>query len=246
MWTDSPGTRRRFLDQLIIALHPAHAQHLSRYEEALAERNRLLKDGNLDARWLASLENILAAEGMAVASGRRELILELNDHLQNTKNDAFPSPELSLLGIESWLDEGPALLAEDRLREELAKNRALDTAAGMTTLGPPPLGSGRLPPRQIHARRPLLHRRAKSPSRKLDSRPRRLIKAARNQPPILLLDEAAAHLDPERRKALFLALLEGGGQAFLTGTESALFNGLPGAFSCYEIGAGKAVEKAPA
>lgn len=244
LWTDSPGARRRFLDQLVTALHPPHASHLSRYEEALAERNRLLKDGALDARWLASLEHILAAEGMAVASSRRELVNSLNAQLQNSKSDAFPSPELSLLGIESWLDEGPALLAEDRLREELAKNRALDTAAGMTTLGPHRSDLAAYHPAKSMPAALCSTGEQKALLVSLILAHAALIKEARNQPPILLLDEAAAHLDPDRRKALFSALLEGGGQAFLTGTEAALFRGLPQAFSCYEIGAGKAVETA--
>jgi DNA replication and repair protein RecF len=45
--------------------------------------------------------------------------------------------------------------------------------------------------------------------------------------PLLLLDEAAAHLDPDRRRALFGRLLALGGQAWLTGTEMPLFDGLP-------------------
>ena len=47
-------------------------------------------------------------------------------------------------------------------------------------------------------------------------------------PPILLLDEVAAHLDATRRAALFAALDALGAQAWLTGTEPALFAGLAG------------------
>ena len=41
--------------------------------------------------------------------------------------------------------------------------------------------------------------------------------------PLILLDEAAAHLDRDRRAALFDELIELGGQAWLTGTEEFLF-----------------------
>ena len=44
--------------------------------------------------------------------------------------------------------------------------------------------------------------------------------------PILLLDEIAAHLDAGRRAALFSILEELGCQAFMTGTEPALFSSL--------------------
>ena len=47
----------------------------------------------------------------------------------------------------------------------------------------------------------------------------------RGSPPILLLDEVAAHLDPGRRAALF-GRLEGRGQVWMTATESALFDGI--------------------
>jgi len=42
-------------------------------------------------------------------------------------------------------------------------------------------------------------------------------------PALILIDEAAAHLDAERRAALFTELLAGAGQAWLTGTDAALF-----------------------
>ena len=47
----------------------------------------------------------------------------------------------------------------------------------------------------------------------------RLMAAERGQPPLLLLDEVAAHLDAERRTALFGEILDLGAQAWLTGTD---------------------------
>ena len=51
----------------------------------------------------------------------------------------------------------------------------------------------------------------------------RLMAAERGRPPLLLLDEIAAHLDDCRRRALFKTLLEIGVQAWLTGTDRSLF-----------------------
>ena len=45
----------------------------------------------------------------------------------------------------------------------------------------------------------------------------------RGAPPLLLLDEATAHLDERRRGELFERLVALGAQAWLTGTEAALF-----------------------
>jgi DNA replication and repair protein RecF len=51
------------------------------------------------------------------------------------------------------------------------------------------------------------------------------VAARRGEPPILLLDEVAAHLDPKRRAALF-ARLEDRGQIWMTATEPPLFDGI--------------------
>ena len=51
-----------------------------------------------------------------------------------------------------------------------------------------------------------------------------LIADRTGRPPLLLLDEVAAHLDPLRRAALFDHLRATGGQVWMTGTEPALFS----------------------
>jgi DNA replication and repair protein RecF len=50
-----------------------------------------------------------------------------------------------------------------------------------------------------------------------------LVTQIRGTPPILLLDEVAAHLDPDRRAALFERLADTGSQVWMTGTEEQLF-----------------------
>ena len=52
---------------------------------------------------------------------------------------------------------------------------------------------------------------------------------SRGEPPLLLLDEVAAHLDATRRAALFDELAGLDSQAWLTGTDAALFAPLRGA-----------------
>ena len=46
---------------------------------------------------------------------------------------------------------------------------------------------------------------------------------------------AAAHLDPDRRSALFSKLDSLGGQVFMTGTDEALFEALPANAEVFEI-----------
>nr|MDQ3075411.1 DNA replication and repair protein RecF [Pseudomonadota bacterium] len=64
-----------------------------------------------------------------------------------------------------------------------------------------------------------------------------LVAARRGAPPILLLDEVAAHLDPARRAALF-ARLEGRGQVWMTATEADLFADIGGRASRFHVAGG--------
>ena len=52
----------------------------------------------------------------------------------------------------------------------------------------------------------------------------RLQRQKRGAAPLLLLDEVAAHLDANRRAALFAEILDIGAQAWVTGTDANLFS----------------------
>src|SRR3546814_7867609 len=71
-----PIYRRRFLDRLVLALDPRHAQHGNRYEAALRARGKLLADpAGADSHWLASLEVQLAEHGAAIGTAPyREIV----------------------------------------------------------------------------------------------------------------------------------------------------------------------------
>ena len=245
LWADSPSSRRRFLDRLTSALDPAHATRLNRYDEALSERNRLLKDGRTDDKWLSSIEHVLATEGMAVAAARRELVQNLQSYIASTPSD-FPQPQLTIDGIENWLDDGPALLMEDKLREELAKARRFDGATGITSLGP-----HRSDLQASHPEKNMPAALCSTGEQKallvsLVLAHAGLIRKARGHAPVLLLDEIAAHLDEKRRESLYNTLFSLQCQVWLSGADSALFNTLSGRILCYEIGAGFVRETAPA
>ncbi len=116
-----------------------------------------------------------------------------------------------------------ALEAEDRLAEALAAGRRADAEAGTTALGPH--RSDLLVRDRVTGR---LAREASTGQQKacliaVVLAEARVRAVAGEQQPILLLDEVAAHLDPERRSALFAELTALGAQAWLTGTEAAVF-----------------------
>ncbi|HTT79618.1 MAG TPA: DNA replication/repair protein RecF [Stellaceae bacterium] len=229
LFVEGPGERRRLMDRLVLGLDPAHAARVARYEQALRERARLLRDRIDDAAWLGALEEIMAAEGIAVAAARQDAIEQL-DRVCRDAGGAFPRARLRLSGaVEGWLRDMPALAAEERLRAALRDGRAADALAGGAAVGP-----HRADLAVVHADKGIAAELASTGEQKALLIAILLAQAAlqrsvRGDPPLLLLDEVAAHLDRVRRTVLFAILAGLDGQAWITGTDARLFAPLAGA-----------------
>jgi DNA replication and repair protein RecF len=223
LFLEGPGGRRRFLDRLVLGLDPAHASRVTAYEQALRERSHLLRDGPADLAWLAALEAVMAEQGIAVAAGRRETVQRL-DRACAEAEGPFPRARLTLVGtVEGWLEEMPALAAEARLAAALAANRQGDGQAGGAAVGP-----HRSDLAVSLAEKGIAAEFASTGEQKalliaILLGHAALQQAMRGEPPLLLLDEIAAHLDASRRAALFEALVRLDSQTWLTGTDAALF-----------------------
>jgi DNA replication and repair protein RecF len=223
LFIEGPSARRRFLDRLVLGLDPAHAARVSGYEQAMRERSRLLRDGPNDPVWLGAIEETMAAQGVAVGAARRDAVERLDDACAAAEGP-FPRARLNLTGtVEAWLDELPALAAEDRFKEALKESRAADAVAGGATVGP-----HRSDLAVTHAERGISAEDMSTGEQKallisIVLAHARLQRQMRGEPPLLLLDEVAAHLDAARREALFASLLALESQVWLTGTETALF-----------------------
>ena len=223
IFNDSPGTRRRFLDRLVIAFDAAHIGRTNRYEKMLRERNTLLAEGGGDAAWFAAIEASLAEAAVAVTAARQALIADLNAEA-GAGWHGFPGVRLVLEGaVDGWLGEMSALDAEDKfIAVAAAQRQAGDitlpgphvsdlTAYHAATVTPAYLAStGQQKALLIGV--VLAHARMQA---------RRL-----NRPPVLLLDDVVAHLDTDRRRALFEAVTIVGGQSWFSGTDKADFEGL--------------------
>jgi DNA replication and repair protein RecF len=223
LFTGTAGDRRRFLDRLVLALEPGHAHHSSRYEAAMRARNKLLAEpGTADAAWLDALEAQMAEHGTAIAGARTRTVEALRQHLSTAPDDAFARPTLALGGWEGG-----------ELQAQLHSGRNRDSAAGRTLAGP-------------HRQDLLVRHSAKDIEAAQCSTGEQkalllslvlahadLVAELRGAPPLLLLDEVAAHLDPKRRGALFERLSERG-QVWMTATEAALFEGI-GAASRFQV-----------
>ena len=229
LFAEGAGARRRFVDRLALGLDPRHAQRVASHEHALRERARLLLEGVADPGWLDALEATMASEGVAIAATRKAVIARLASGAAAADDDGFPVPALAMSGeLADWLEAMPALEAEERLAAALAASRRRDVAAG---------GAGAGPQRDDLA---VAHRAKGMPARLCSTGEQkallvaivlayaRLVAAERGQAPLVLLDEIAAHLDAQRRAALFRAIGRIGCQAWMTGTDEMLFAALSG------------------
>ena len=236
LFTEGAAGRRNFLDRLVMALEPAHARNCARYEAARRERNRLLADGyRADKDWLEGLDVQLAQFGSAVAEARDRMVSALNEKLEQSDSQIFATPILQIADDK--------LHTEQQLHQMLQQNRSADRAAGRTLRGP------------HRADLTVFHAAKQQPAEKCSTGEQKallfsiilahadLIADRRQSRPILLLDEVAAHLDPQRRAALFDKLAERGGQVWLTGTEPALFKDIPDSASHFEVSNGAIKER---
>ena len=226
LFTDSAGGRRRFLDRLTLALEPGHATRSARYEAAMRARNKLLAEERWDVDWLDALETQMEAHGVAVSEARQRTVEALTDAGSALEGDDFPR---SRLAIEN---PSPA-----ELKSRLKANRNADAAARRTTQGP---NTEDL--KVIHADKDSPASQGSTGEQKalllgLVLAHAELVAEKRGAPPILLLDEVAAHLDPARRAALF-DRLEGRGQVWMTATEAALFDSIVGQVTRFHVEAG--------
>lgn len=227
LFSDAASARRRFLDRLVLALVPGHAGHATRYEAAMRARTRLLTaDTPADPAWLSALEAQMAEHGEALAEARAGAVAALEAVLAGGADPAFPRPSILLSDAD-----------QQGLAQRLRVARAADRAAGRATVGP-----HRQDLLVTHAEKDMPAAQASTGEQKallvsILLAHAALVSERTGRVPLLLLDEAVAHLDPDRRRALFARLAALGGQAWLTGTDAALFEGLEAARFRVEDGA---------
>ena len=233
LFTEGPSGRRRFLDRLVFGFDPAHAGRLKSFERSLRDRSRLLQNKliqgkTVDLAWLNVLEETIVEKGVAIAAGRIALINRLNPACAMGVGP-FPSAFLALDGVlDSWLRMMPAVEVEDRYRLALLGSRDVDQADRIATIGP------------HRSDLMVMHIRKNAPAGQCSTGEQkallisivlanaRLQSLEKGAVPILLLDEIAAHLDEERRTALYSEILALGAQAWMTGTDPSLFAPLLG------------------
>ncbi|MXQ08198.1 DNA replication/repair protein RecF [Alphaproteobacteria bacterium GH1-50] len=220
LWIEGAEGRRRFLDRLTMSFAPDHAQSVLTYEKAMRERNRLLKDMVRDAHWYHALERTMGEAGAAITAARRAALTRLAE-AQEGAETAFPAAELSLTHPEGDLPE-----ESDALTAALADGRGTDLRAGRTLTGP-----HRVDLSAVYTAKGVPAGQCSTGEQKallvsLILTNARALAEDTGAPPLILLDEVAAHLDAGRRAALYDEICALGAQAWMTGTGPELFEDL--------------------
>lgn len=239
-----PEERRRYLNLFISQANPAYARALIEYQQALTQRNALLKQLNErggDRTQLDYWDELLASRGALLITTRADVIQELEVTAKRIHERLTGSGEVLRLVYQPSYDPLPtpqgqfALplqvqahrngFTQEKVRqgfiEKLAEVRAEEIARGVTTVGPHRdemrVLSNAIDLGDYGSRGQI---RTALLSLKLSEVD--WLKQKTNQWPVLLLDETLAELDTFRRGYL-LEYLESAEQVLLTTTDMNLF-----------------------
>lgn len=220
IFIESASERRAFFDHLIASFDPSHIGRISRLNKLLSERGGVLKT-NADTKWLDALDKQIAATAIAVGAGRIRYASEINYF--------FESGAVSVDGmVERLILENTAASAENLYFEYLQQNRTLvgdkmvidgahksDFGVFNKLLNLPAAITSTGQQKSILIDLILAHTK--------------LIHIKTGQNPLILLDEAAAHLDDNARRKLFSDLNESAAQVWATGLDENVFLDIPDA-----------------
>jgi DNA replication and repair protein RecF len=204
-----PAERRRYLDDLLVALHPRHDALRADVERVLRQRNALLKQCAGGSRFDESARTTLdvwdaklAESGEALARARVELVAQLEPALQSAYASVAPQAgtDVSARYDASWLGQG--------LAAALAAARPDELRRGVTLVGPHrddlDVQLSALPAR-THASQG----EQRSLALALRLAGHAVVTASTGTPPVLLLDDVFSELDPGRSDALLAHLPAG-------------------------------------
>jgi DNA replication and repair protein RecF len=214
-----PTERRRWLDRLAFNHEPTHLTDLRRYEQALANRNALLRQhkvAQVDTGVLDAYDQVLAASGIQLILRRQRILQRFAPILR----DAFARIAAPGLTADACYQPRNDIADEAQLLKLLQDHRSRDLARGHTTRGPHRDDVDL----RIADRTAALHAsqgQCRALVLALKIAEIRSLEADFGEPPVLLMDDISSELDAARNRALMGYLEELGGQVFLTTTDAA-------------------------
>jgi DNA replication and repair protein RecF len=204
-----PASRRRYLDDLLVARRPRFAAVCADYDRVLKQRNALLRTAQLarragsgaDLSTLDVWDTHLVQHGGELLAGRLELAAALAPHVAAGYGTVAGDPgDPGAVGASFSYRSSVPDPPPDRFAEALADARATDIERGVTTVGPHrddlALTLGTLPAKGYAS-----HGECWSYAVALRLAAYRLLRAEGTEP-VLVLDDVFAELDAGRRDRL--------------------------------------------
>ena len=220
LFVDGAAERRAFFDRLAASFDAAHAGRCARLSKLMSERAFALKNGR-DVRWLDALDAQIAGVAVSVADARVRYAGELNYFLTDCA--------VTVSGmVEQMLIDGCAASAERRYLEYLHGTREL-IGDKMVVDGPHKSDFGVFNKRLNLPAALTSTGQQKTVLLDLILAHAKLIHTKTHRRPLILLDEAAAHLDADARARLFRDLGAADAQVWATGLDANVFADVPDA-----------------
>ncbi len=220
IFVESASDRRAFFDRLAASFEPAHVGRITRLNKLMSERAGAIKSG-ADENWLNALDTQIAATSIAVGAGRIRYAAEINYF--------FETGAVSVDGtIERLIIENTSTNAEKIYFEYLTKNREL-IGDKMVIDGVHKSDFGVFNKKLNLPAQITSTGQQKSILIDLILAHAKLIHIKTGKKPLILLDEAAAHLDNTARLKLFNELNQSDAQVWATGLDITIFQNVPNA-----------------
>ncbi len=217
-----PSGRRRFLNLEICQIRPRYCLALAKFKRILEQRNSLLKDcleGKCDAAELSIWDSQLALNGSVLIAQREEFCREINVLAGQLYSELCGSGESLSIRYEPNIKISNGDTEEEirtKFYEQLSSLRTAEIARGVTLRGPQrddiAITVDGLDLRYYGSRG---QQRGAALAIKIAEA--ELIYKRTGEYPVVILDDVASELDPERRSRA-LGLLNGKCQSFLTTT----------------------------
>jgi DNA replication and repair protein RecF len=208
-----PGDRRRFVDELLVQLHPRYHAVMREYERALRQRNTLLRDNAAGRASIAGIEawdEALIGPGAELSAGRARAVERLAPHAAASYEQVGDGSSFAVAYLPNvpWpeqhrLTENAAWA--EQMRERLAQRRQDEIIRGVTLVGPH-RDDVQIDISEMPARTHASHGEGWLAALALVLGGHNALAEAIGEQPVLLLDDPFTLLDPVRRLRLVEAL----------------------------------------
>ena len=221
LFIDSASDRRTFFDRLATCFDVSHIGRGAKLSKLLSERAYALKSG-ADAHWLDALDTQIAGVAVAVSASRIQYCGELNYFLSDCA--------VSVSGkIEQMLIDGMSAGDAERLYMDYLRENRFLVGDKMVIDGPHKSDFGVFNKKLELPAHLTSTGQQKTVLIDLILAHTKLVFTKTGRTSIILLDEAAAHLDNSARAKLFQQLHDLNAQVWATGLDQDVFKDVPNA-----------------